>query len=373
MSYPIFRQMLMRGGWVLLSLILSMLSVSAMANPSPAHQMADAEDELAAVVLGGSQTDTPVGELVKNFTDELQDTPKKPNQNPNQNAQTKPSVSSTDAVPHDKLILNSPVVDAAKILSPSEYLQLTEQLQKIYQDHLAQAALIIVPTTGNVDIFDYAMAVAERWQLGRDKVDDGLLIAVAINDRKLHILTGYGLEGVLPDAALKRIIREDITPAFKTGAYAQGLSAAIAAIDERLRADPETLARLDAQNQSQDNLADSDGVDWLGLLIIAAVAGSFLKAILGRFLGASIAAAGFAFFAISTGAGVMIGMIAAVVLWLFLLFSGIVPLSGGGGGFGTGGGSGGGRSGGFGGGSFGSGGFSGGGGRFGGGGAGGSW
>ena len=89
---------------------------------------------------------------------------------------------------------------------------------------------MIVPSTDGIDIFDYALAVAERWQLGQADTDDGLLITVAVNDRKMYILTGYGLEGVLPDAALSRIIRDDITPAFKSGNYAQGLSAGLHAL-----------------------------------------------------------------------------------------------------------------------------------------------
>ena len=112
----------------------------------------------------------------------------------------------------------------------------------------------------------------------------------------MYILTGYGLEGVLPDAALSRIIRDDITPAFKSGNYAQGLSAGIARIDERLRADPESLARADAQTD------DSVDIDIIGLFIIALIAGSF-GAILGRFLGATFGAGGFVIVALMSGAG----------------------------------------------------------------------
>jgi uncharacterized protein len=55
---------------------------------------------------------------------------------------------------------------------------------------------VIVPTTGQEDIFDYALRVGEKWQLGSSKRDNGLLIAVAINDHRIQILTGYGLEGI---------------------------------------------------------------------------------------------------------------------------------------------------------------------------------
>lgn len=342
-------------------------TATAAAESSSNIATASAEDELTGAIIAGRQiqgaaADSPA-ESVREFGSvmhEMTDEGDQAATATSSSSQTLPT-SQAQAVTHDKLILNTPVVDAAKILTPPEYMHLTEQLQKIHQDKLAQAAPVIVPTTEGMDIFDYAPAVADRWQLGQADTDDGLLIAVAINDRKLHILTGYGLEGVLPDAALNRIIREDITPAFKTGAYAQGLSAGIARIDERLRADPESLARADAQAASVTD--ESVGVDLIGLFIIALIAGSFLGAILGRFLGATIGGGGFVA-AVMGGSSLFLSIIAAVILWVFILARGIaLPTSGGG--FGTGG-RGGGFGGGFGGGGFGSGGF-------GGGGAGGSW
>lgn len=278
----------------------------------------------------------------------------------------KPLAKSTaQAISPEQMVLDSPVMDYAQILNANEKQQLSEQLYKIYQDRLAQVALVIVPTTDGVPIFDYTMAVAKRFGLGQKGVDNGVLIMVAINDRDLFIATGYGVEGVLPDGAISRIIREDIKPSFKNGAYAQGLSAGIARIDERLRADPDTLAQADKQEQNQSP------VDVFAFFVPALIIGLFLTNLFGRLLGASIAAGGFAFFAFSAGAGLFGILIAGIVLWLFLLIfarGGIVIGTGnhrGGGNFGNGGGHIGG---------FGSkGGFSGGGGSFGGGGAGGSW
>lgn len=286
-----------------------------------------------------------------------------------------PRRSSAEGVAVDKLILNNPVVDQAGILTPQEKQRLTAQLRSIYDQGLAQAALVIVPTTNGIPIFDYSLKAAEKWQLGDADTDDGLLIVVAVNDRDLYIQSGYGLEGVLPDAALNRIIRENITPAFKQNDYAGGLSAGISRIQERLTSDPDVLARADAQAaeraQSQNDMEGSPSP--IFLFIIAMIFGSVITSIFGRILGSILTAGGFFFGSLALGGGFFMTLIMAIFLWMFLIAKG-----GGGGGRGggfiflPGGGFGGGGGGGFGGG-FGGGGFGGGGGGFGGGGAGGSW
>lgn len=292
-------------------------------------------------------------------------------------ASTRTPVQSTaTAVDADKLILNSPVIDQANILNPQEKLRLETQLRNIYQQGLAQAAVVIVPTTNGIPIFDYALQVAEKWQLGEADTDDGLLIVVAVNDREMYILSGYGLEGVLPDAAVNRIIREDITPLFKQNDYASGILAGVSKIQQRLEADPEILARADAQaserTQSQNPVGDSPSP--IFLFIMAMIFGSFITSIFGRIFGSILTAGGFFVGSLALGGGFFMTIIMAIFLWLFLISRG----SGGGrGGRGGGGGliflPGLGGGGGFGGGGFGGGGFGGGGGGFGGGGAGGSW
>ncbi|WP_131668210.1 TPM domain-containing protein [Psychrobacter pygoscelis] len=294
-----------------------------------------------------------------------------------------PRQSTAEAVAVDKLILNDPVVDQAGILNPQEKQRLQAQLRNIYNQGLAQAAVVIVPSTKGVPIFDYSLQAAERWQLGEADTDDGLLILVAVNDRDMYIQSGYGLEGVLPDAALNRIIRDDITPYFKQGQYGEGLIAGVNRIEERLIADPEVLAQADAQaekrSQSSSDMGDSPSP--IFLFIMALIFGSFITAIFGRILGSILTAGGFFVGSLVLGGGFFMTIIMTIFLWMFLIAKG-----GGGGGRGgrggggggmiflPGGGFGGGSSGGgFGGGGFGGGGFGGGGGGFGGGGAGGSW
>lgn len=276
-----------------------------------------------------------------------------------------PPASDRPAIASDKLILNNPVIDEAHVLTASEKTHLENQLRKIYDDKLAQMAVVIIPTTDGVDIFDYALTTANRWGLGQKDTDDGILMLVAINDRKIHTVTGYGVEGVLPDAFIKRITREDITPAFKSGQYAQGLSAGIARIDERLRADPETLSRADAERANPQDSSQEMGL--AVPFIVVLIVGSILTAIFGRLIGSSLGATGFVIMAVMMGASFVMALVIAFILWILLLMGGVKLFMGGGRGVVIGGG------GGFGGGGFGGGGFGGGGGSFGGGGAGGSW
>ncbi len=87
--------------------------------------------------------------------------------------------------------------------------------------------MLIVPTTDGEAIEQFSLRVAEAWKIGRKKIDDGALLVIAKNDRHLRIEVGYGLEGALTDATTKRIIDEDITPKFKSGDFAGGISAGV--------------------------------------------------------------------------------------------------------------------------------------------------
>ena len=290
------------------------------------------------------------------------------------NAQTTtiPKKSTQAPVAADKLILNNPVIDEAKILSASDKQAIETKLRSLNDRGLAQAAVVIVPTTNGEDIFDYSMKVADRWKLGKKDTDQGLLMVVAVNDRKMYILTGYGLEGTIPDAVAKRIISDDITPRFKQGDYAGGIIAGINRIEERLTTDPAILKQADANRvntnaNSNAQLNQEGGLIFLGFF--GFVAGMILTSILGRFFGSIATAGGIVTLGTIFGAGLLGSIFVAFIVFLFLLFRG--------GGGGRGGRGGGGvvflPGGGFGGGGFGGGGFSGGGGGFGGGGAGGDW
>lgn len=300
-----------------------------------------------------------------------------------------PRTSTASNVPPNQLVLNNPIIDQADVLSASEKRQLETKLRALYQTGMAQMAVVVVPSTDGQDTFDYALQVAERWGLGKKGTDNGILMLVAVNDRKMQILTGYGVEGVLPDAALKRIIIEDITPYFKKGDYAGGITAGINRIEERLQADPDVLRQADAERARNANITtNANAVSGfeaiIPLLIVGFIFGQFISAMVGRFIGALLTSIGVAAFGSAIAGGS--ALVAAFIVFFLLLFFGGGGFGGGGGGsrggrgrrggvvfFPMGGGFSGGSSGGFDGGGFGGGGFGGGGGGFGGGGAGGSW
>src|SRR6202020_1983989 len=123
--------------------------------------------------------------------------------------------------------LSGRVVDQTGTLSSSDVAALTQTLRDFEARKGSQIAVLIVPTTQPETIEQYSIRVAEAWKIGRKKIDDGALLVVAKNDRKLRIEVGYGLEGALNDITAKRIIDEIITPQFRNGDFAGGVAAGV--------------------------------------------------------------------------------------------------------------------------------------------------
>lgn len=122
--------------------------------------------------------------------------------------------------------LSSRVVDEAGLLTEANAQALEQRLAAYGQKTGHQFALVTVPSLQGGSIEDFSLRVAEKWKLGDAARDDGLLLVVAKDDRKVRIEVGYGLEGAVPDAVAARVIREAITPSFRKGDYAGGISEA---------------------------------------------------------------------------------------------------------------------------------------------------
>lgn len=118
------------------------------------------------------------------------------------------------------------VNDFTGTLSTSESQMLEEKLVAYDDSTSTQIAIVILKTLDGYPIEDYAFALGDAWGIGRKQKDNGVLILIAIEDRDIFVATGYGMEGVMPDGLVKRIIENDIKPNFKAGQYYQGLDEA---------------------------------------------------------------------------------------------------------------------------------------------------
>ncbi len=268
--------------------------------------------------------------------------------------------------------LTTRVTDLTQTLSAEQTAALTQQLLTLEQAKGSQLAVLMVPSTGDESIEQYGIRVVDQWKLGRKGVDDGVLLLVAKNDKRVRIEVGRGLEGALPDITSVRIIREFILPAFRQGDFAGGVQVGVEKISSVIQG--EALPPPSGSKAGGGATASTDvqELSLFGLnpviLLLLLVGGFILSQIAGRWIGRGGVAAASVLAAIVSGTPVLLAMLFGVGMALVLmlvsshLFIQILSLflqsRGGGGSFGGGGGGGG---------------FSGGGGGFSGGGASGGW
>jgi uncharacterized protein len=119
------------------------------------------------------------------------------------------------------------VNDFANQLKAVEIASLEQKLVAYNDSTSSQIVIVVVPTTGDYPIADYAVKLGREWGVGQKGKDNGIVILWASTDRKVFISTGYGMEGAIPDAIAKRIISQVITPQFKNGMFYQGLDQGI--------------------------------------------------------------------------------------------------------------------------------------------------
>ncbi|QNL50687.1 TPM domain-containing protein [Olivibacter sp. SDN3] len=125
---------------------------------------------------------------------------------------------------------NTLVTDFTNTLSNDERQQLENKLVAFDDSSSTQIAVVVMTSVGDYDIADYGVRLAQQWGIGTKSKDNGILLLVAKNDRKVTIQTGYGVEGAVPDAIAFQIIRNIISPAFRGGNYYQGLDGATDAL-----------------------------------------------------------------------------------------------------------------------------------------------
>ncbi len=143
--------------------------------------------------------------------------------------------------------LTGRVVDAADLLPPAEEAAVTAKLEQLERESGRQLVVATVPSLEGRTIEDYGYRLGRTWAIGRKGEDDGVVLLVAPNERKVRIETGYGARVFLTDAVSSVIIRNAITPRFRAGDYAGGISAGVDAIVEQMRLPP-----AEAQRRAQE-------------------------------------------------------------------------------------------------------------------------
>ncbi len=127
------------------------------------------------------------------------------------------------------------VHDEAGVLSASAKYEIEAMLKAERDSTSNQIAILIVPSLEGESLEEFSLRVAEKWQIGNKKKDNGVLWLIAIKDKKIRIETGYGLEGVLTDALSSRINRNEVAPYFRQGDYDGGVTTGVTAIIQAIK------------------------------------------------------------------------------------------------------------------------------------------
>ena len=236
------------------------------------------------------------------------------------------------------------VTDLTATLDTAQVAALEARLAAFEAQKGSQIAVLIVPSTAPEDIAQFGIRVAETWKVGRARVDDGVILIVAKEDRTLRLEVGYGLEGAIPDAVAKRVIAEIIVPHFRDGDYAGGIDAGVTQLMRLIEGEalppPATMGSAPDEGSFMLLIVGGLVVGWgLSLLMSRPAAGGLAA------LGSGVAGA------------ILLGLTPLLFIIVVFVFAGVAGgfrhgggWSSGGGSWGGGGGSWGGGGGGFGGG-----------------------
>ena len=176
--------------------------------------------------------------------------------------------------------LSSRVTDTTGTLDAAAVQRIEAPLAALESEKGAQVAVLIVPTTGDETIEAYAVRAFEQWKLGRQGVDDGILLVVAKNDRTVRIEVGYGLEGAVPDVAAYRVIQEYLVPRFREGDFAGGIEAAVGALAVLIRGEALPAPMSDHSTGSGGSAGEVG--ESMPILVMLFVVASFLQGLLAK-------------------------------------------------------------------------------------------
>ena len=221
--------------------------------------------------------------------------------------------------------LSGRVVDQTGTLAAGDIASLTQTLKDLETRKGSQIAVLIVPTTDGEAIEPFSLRVAEAWKIGRKKIDDGAMLVIAKNDRHLRMEVGYGLEGALTDVTTKRIIDEEVTPKFKTGDFAGGVTAGV---NKMIRViDGEKLPAPEPPHWQHTGLFDVSDMFNPFLLIPVFLLGGLMRSMLGRLAGSAVSGGVVTLVAWFLFGSLLAAIVAGLIATVFVLFNDAVTSS----------------------------------------------
>ncbi len=162
-----------------------------------------------------------------------------------------------ETVPNTKLISNSYVSNPDHVLSNQAVVEINQLLDSLEKKTSAQVAVVMLNSIGDEDIFEFAQSLFVKWGIGKSGNDNGLLILFVQDKRTVRFHTGYGLEGILPDAICKRIQTQRMVPFFKDGNIDAGMKAGIEEV-AKIIADPNYTEEINEATSKSENLDPGD-------------------------------------------------------------------------------------------------------------------
>lgn len=167
--------------------------------------------------------------------------------------------------------LTGRVVDEANLLDPAQEAALTAKLAGLETRTKRQFVVATLSSLQGYEISDYGYQLGRHWAIGQDgkgetEKDNGVILIVAPNERKMRIEVGYGLEPVLTDGFSSSVIRNDITPLFKAGDFAGGINAGVDKIITQIELPPDEAAKVAAAAAKAQARSKGGDID-IGLII----------------------------------------------------------------------------------------------------------
>ncbi|MDH5263253.1 MAG: TPM domain-containing protein, partial [Betaproteobacteria bacterium] len=225
----------------------------------------------------------------------------------------------TDPIPVPKL--TGRVVDLTGTLARQERDAVEAKLRAFEQSKGSQVVVLLVPSIGPETIEEFATRVTDEWKLGRAGVDDGVLFVIAKQERRMRIQTGRGVQGVLTDAVSKRIVADRVSPRFRAGDFAGGIDDGVDAILKAIEGEALPAPARQTSRGQAGSTASIENFFWLAFVVVPVV-GMVLRSLVGRFLGAGLTAGVTGLAAWFIFASLVLGVIAAVITFVAVLFMG---------------------------------------------------